>query len=73
MRFFQRRFTLLHDKKDLVVMWHDLVSRLGVLGIRSHDARLVAAMRSYGISRLFTFNMAHFPNYPITLIDPRSL
>jgi predicted nucleic acid-binding protein len=73
MRFFQRRFRLLHDKKDLVILWHDLVSRLGVLGVRSHDARLVAAMQSYGITRLFTFNTVHFRLFPITLIDPGSI
>ncbi len=73
MRFFQRRFTLMHDREDLVVLWHGLVSRLGIVGSKSHDARLVAAMQSHGIASLLTFNTDHFRNFPITLIDPALL
>ena len=64
---------LLHDKEDLLALWHDLVSKLGVLGVKSHDVRLVAAMQSYGVTKLFTFNTDHFRNFPITLLDPESL
>ena len=71
--FFQRRFTLLHDKEDLLTLWHELVSGLGVLGTKSYDARLVAAMQSHGIKNLFTLNTDHFRNFPITLVDPTSL
>jgi hypothetical protein len=38
LRFFQRRFTLLPDREELLTLGHDLVKRLAVLGIRSHDA-----------------------------------
>lgn len=72
-RFFQRRFVLLPDREDLVVRWHELVRTLGVTGFRSHDARLVAAMQSYGIVRLLTFNTDHFRSFPITPVDPASL
>ncbi len=72
-RFFQRRFILLNDKEDLLTLWHELVSRLGVLGVKSYDARLVAAMQSHGIKSLFTLNTDHFRNFPITLVDPTSL
>ena len=41
-------------------------------GFRAHDVRLVAAMQSYGITRLLTFNGAHFRGMPITIIDPAS-
>jgi predicted nucleic acid-binding protein len=71
--FFMRRFTVLPDREDLFVRWHDLVRRLGITGLRSYDARLVAAMQSYGITRLLTFNMNHFRIFPITVIDPTSL
>jgi len=73
LRFFQRRFTLLHDKEDLISLWHDLVRGSGILGNKSHDVRLVAAMQSHGIARLCTFNTDHFRNFPITLLDPASL
>ncbi len=73
MRFFQRRFTLLYDKEDLTTLWHDLVRTLGVVGAKSHDARLVAAMQSHGIKSLFTFDTDHFRTFPITLLDPALL
>ena len=70
---FQRRFKLLYDKDDLFKLWHDLVKSLGVTGLRSHDIRLVAAMQSHGITTLLTFNVNHFRNCPITVLDPASL
>ena len=71
--FFQRRFTLLPDRADLTSRWHDLVRKHGIKGFRSHDARLIAAMQSYGIVRLLTFNAADFNVFPITLVDPASV
>ena len=70
--FFQRRFTLLPDREDLLPRWHDLVRRLGIRGVRSYDARLVAAMQTYGILRLLTFNADHFSAFSITIVDPAS-
>jgi predicted nucleic acid-binding protein len=73
LRFFQRRFTLLPDREELVTRWHALVKTLGIKGLRSYDARLVAAMQTYGITRLLTFNADDFGPFSITLIDPASL
>ena len=42
-------------------------------GFRAHDVRLVAAMQSYGINRLMTFNVAHFHGMPVTIVDPASV
>ena len=70
---FQRRFTLLPDRDDLVQRWHDLVRSLSIRGSRSHDARLVAAMQGYGIGRLLTFNGRDFKDLPITVVDPASV
>jgi predicted nucleic acid-binding protein len=71
--FFQRRFTLLLDRNDLLQRWHDLVNRLSIAGFRSHDARLVAAMESYGIARLMTFNALDFKRFAITVVEPASI
>lgn len=68
--FFQRRFTLPPDREELLPRWHDLVRGLGITGIRSYDARLVAAMQTYGIVRLLTFNAEHFRKFPVTIVDP---
>ena len=59
LRFFRRRFTLLPDRDELSALWQALVEVQGVTGFRGHDARLVAAMQSYGIDRLLTFNQRH--------------
>lgn len=72
MRFFQRRFTLLPDREELSRLWQGLVEAHSVTGFRAHDVRLVAAMQSYGISRLLTFNAVHFRSLPVTIIDPAS-
>lgn len=73
LQFFQRRFTLLFDREELFPRWHNLVRSLGITGLRSYDARLVAAMQTYGITQLLTFNADHFREFSIMLIDPASL
>lgn len=73
LHFFQRRFTLLPDRTELLGVWHSLVKALGIRGIKSYDARLAAAMQSYGISRWLTFNAGDFKNFSITIINPSSL
>jgi hypothetical protein len=72
LRFFQRRFTLLPDREELSSLWLALVEAHGVTGFRAHDVRLVAAMQSYGITRLLTFNVDHFSGLPVTILEPAS-
>lgn len=69
-RFFLRRLTLLPDRDDLCSRWLALVESHGVMGFRAHDVRLVAAMQSYGISHILTFNGGHFRGLPATVLDP---
>jgi predicted nucleic acid-binding protein len=73
LRFFQRRFALFPDLQQLSGIWQSLVEAHGVTGFRAHDVRLVAAMQSYGITRLLTFNVAHFRGLPITVLDPATV
>jgi len=35
----------------------------GGTGVQAHDARLVAAMNVYGVSRILTFNAQDFTRY----------
>jgi predicted nucleic acid-binding protein len=70
LRFFRRRFTLLPDRPDVSDLWQALVEAHGIKGFRAHDVRLVAAMQSYGISRLLTFNAADFQGLPVIILDP---
>lgn len=71
--YFQRRFVLLPDHEDLVQRWHDLVKTHSIRGFRAYDARLVAAMLSYGLSNLLTFNGTDFKGLPVTVVDPVSV
>jgi predicted nucleic acid-binding protein len=73
LQFFQRRFTLLPDRPDLLQVWHALVKHLGIRGLKSYDARLAAAMQTYGISRILTFNGNDFKQFSIPIVDPNSL
>jgi predicted nucleic acid-binding protein len=69
-RFFRRRFTLLHDREEISSLWQALVEAHGVTGFRAHDVRLVAAMQSYGITQLLSFNAGDFRGLPVTVLDP---
>lgn len=73
LRFFRRRFPLLPDRETLSALWQELVVRHSVTGFRAHDARLVAAMQSYGINRLLTFNTADFREFAIETINPSAI
>jgi predicted nucleic acid-binding protein len=73
LHFFQRRFTVLPDRSEVLGAWHALVKTFGIKGFKSHDARLVAAMQTYGIPQLLTFNANDFKGFSITIIDPTSL
>jgi predicted nucleic acid-binding protein len=70
LQFFQRRFVFLPDREELFTSWHALVRSQGIKGVRSHDVRLVAAMHTFGISRILTFNRADFKDFAITVLDP---
>ena len=43
--------------------WKRLVVAYSVMGVQAHDARLVAAMKVYGIERILTFNVQDFLRY----------
>lgn len=64
---------LLHDREELSVLWQAVVEAHGISGFRAHDARLVAAMQSYGISQILTFNAGHFRDLAVTVLDPATL
>ena len=69
-RFFRRWLILLPDRDTLSDLRLGLVEARGVTGFRAHDVRLVAAMQSYGMTRLLTFNAGDFSTLPVTVVDP---
>lgn len=71
--YFRRRFQFFPDRSDLVDTWHAIVKTFGIQGLKSHDARLVAAMQTHGIARILTFDANDFKSFPVTVIDPASV
>ena len=65
-----RMFHLLQEPAELVEAWATLVEKYGVTGFRAHDARYVALMQLHGITHFMTYNVKHFSNYPINIVDP---
>jgi predicted nucleic acid-binding protein len=53
--------------------WKRLVVQYGVLGVKVHDARLIAAMNVHGVRRLLTFDVGDFTRYGIELLQPSSV
>jgi len=73
LRFFRRRFSFLPDRIEMFERWQMLVQLHAITGFKSLDARLVAAMHTYGISRILTFNDRDFKRLGVSVIDPTSV
>lgn len=54
--------------------WRKLVTSHGVSGKKSHDARLVAAMKVHGVTHVLTFNVEDFRRFDgIQAVHPKDL
>ncbi len=62
--------TFLPDSPAIYGEWKRLVV---VLGVKVHDAKLVAAMNVQGIPEILTFNTDDFARYGIEAVHPSSL
>ncbi|WLT36863.1 PIN domain-containing protein [Synechocystis sp. B12] len=68
------RFPLLRESPQIFPNWLDLVTTNRVMGKRTHDARIVAAMLTNGITHLLTFNPSDFIGISgIIIIHPQDL
>lgn len=68
---FRGLFPTLAETPAFLSEWENLVVAFDCKGKPAHDARLVAAMRVYGVTDLLTFNGADFARYPgITILSP---
>jgi predicted nucleic acid-binding protein len=71
---FEDKLRLLADNLAVHQAWRSLLVTYNVSGIQVHDARLVAAMRVYGVKRILTFNDRDFARYrDIEALHPRSV
>lgn len=68
------RFPLLEESPQIFSHWLNLVTTNQVMGKRTHDARLVAAMLAHGITYILTFNSSDFAGIAsITTVHPQEL
>jgi predicted nucleic acid-binding protein len=72
--FFESHFAVFSDTPAVFDAWKKLMAAYKVSGKPSHDARLVAAMLTHGITHILTFNDQDFRRYAgITPISPASV
>jgi predicted nucleic acid-binding protein len=68
------RFPFLEESPQIFPNWLNLVTTNRVMGKRTHDARIIAAMLANGITHLLTFNPSDFAGISsITIIHPQDL
>jgi predicted nucleic acid-binding protein len=73
-RLLERHFRILPDSPAVYQEWKTLVTTHGVTGVQVHDARLVAAMKVHGLTRILTLNGADFSRYSgIDAIAPQDV
>jgi len=66
-------FSVLDESREVYNEWKRLIVAYSVTGVKTHDARLVAAMNVYGISRILTFNAEDFTRYDFHASEYRCL
>ncbi|HSU55348.1 MAG TPA: PIN domain nuclease, partial [Candidatus Dormibacteraeota bacterium] len=70
-REIETMFNFLPDTEAVYREWRNIVAAEEVKGVQVHDARLVAAMRVYGIHYLVTLNENDFKRYfGIVIVRP---
>ena len=72
----EKAFPLLPDSPKVYTVWRRLVMDYDVSGVQVHDARLVATMIAYNVTRILTFNITDFERYAserIVAIDPAAV
>jgi predicted nucleic acid-binding protein len=65
---------LLPDNAAVYREWRRIVVQYGVSGVQVHDARLVAAMYTHGISHILTLNGSDFSRFSgLTAVHPATV
>ena len=70
---YRAMFQLLSEPPDLIDRWQAVISQFRITGFQVHDARYVAAMQGLNLRTFMTHNLRHFKNYPIDVLDPRTV
>jgi len=62
-RQLEKFFVILPDSLQVFQNWRKLIVDHGVIGVKVHDARLVAVMKTYDIPEIVTFNVSDFARF----------
>ena len=60
----ERHFPVLPDNPGTYAVWKSLVATHHVMGVKVHDARIVASMMAHAVTHILTTNVADFSRYP---------
>lgn len=67
-------FDVLPATQEVYRNWRELIVNHSVLGIKVHDAKIVAAMKAHNIQNLLTFNAKDFKRYTfIKAVEPKDV
>jgi predicted nucleic acid-binding protein len=66
--------TLLPDTPAVYAEWKRIIVEHSVSGVKVHDARLIATMKTHGVIRLLTFDVDDFARYTgIEVMHPKTV
>ena len=66
--------TLLPDTPAVYAEWKRIIVEHGVSGVKVHDARLIATMKTHGVRSLLTFDVDDFARYTdIEVTHPKAV
>jgi predicted nucleic acid-binding protein len=67
----EQLFPLLPDTAAIHAEWRKIVVETGTTGLRTHDARIAAALLVHGVSHILTFNVRDFAGFShIVAVNP---
>lgn len=69
----ERLLRILPDSPLTYEEWKHLVRRHQIVGVRTHDARLVAVMNVHRVRRILTFDKDDFVAFGIEVVHPASV
>ena len=64
LRIIERLIHVFPDAPAAYAQWRRLTVGCGVMGVQSHDARLVAFIECYGLTQVLTLNPRDFARFP---------
>lgn len=71
---FLSQFNLLSEASNSFSYWFEMVTKYDIKGKRTHDIKILAVMKSWGISHLLTFNPNDFiASNEFTIVHPQAI